>query len=175
MLKVPNLKSDRLIYEPLGIKHLSKKYLGWMNDDLVVKHLESGGNYTYEMLKNFLLKHEKNKILFWAIILKNSKTHIGNIKIDPIDKSSNSGEYGILIGDRNSWGEGYGYEASKRIINFCFNSIKLSQITLGVKKKNYSAIKLYEKLGFNVISRKGNENIYQNVSNESIRMFIRND
>ena len=44
-----------------------------------------------------------------------------------------------------------------------------------VKKKNYSAIKLYEKLGFNVISRKGNENIYQNVSNESIRMFIRND
>ena len=174
-MKVPNLKSDRLIYEPLGIKHLSKQYLGWMNDHLVVEHLESGGNYTYEMLKNFLLKHEKNKILFWAIILKNSKTHIGNIKIDPIDKASNSGEYGILIGDRNSWGEGYGYEASKRIINFCFNSIKLSQITLGVKKKNYSAIKLYEKLGFNIIPRKGNQNIYQNVSNESIRMFIRNE
>ena len=67
-----------------------------MNDDIVIKHLESGG-YTYNMLKEFLLKYEKNKILFWAIILKNSNVHIGNIKIDPIDKVSNSGEYLSLI------------------------------------------------------------------------------
>lgn len=173
-MEAPNLESERLFYEPLGIKHLSKKYLGWMNDDIVIKHLESGG-YTYNMLKEFLLKYEKNKILFWAIILKNSNVHIGNIKIDPIDKVSNSGEYGILIGDRNSWGEGYAYEASKKIINYCFNSLKLSQITLGVKKKNLSAIKLYEKLGFNVIKRNDNQDIYQNVSKESIRMFLRND
>lgn len=174
-MEAPNLKSDRLIYEPLGIKHLSKKYLGWMNDEIVIKHLESGGNYTYRMLKEFLLKQEKNKILFWAIILKNSKVHIGNIKIDPINKVSNSGEYGILIGDRNTWGEGYGYEASKKIINYCFNSLKLSQITLGVKKKNYAAINLYKKLGFNTLKRKGNQDIYQNVSNESIRMSLRNE
>tara|TARA_B100002052_G_C15321534_1_gene349984 strand:- start:122 stop:505 length:384 start_codon:yes stop_codon:yes gene_type:complete len=127
------------------------------------------------MLKEFLLKQEKNKILFWAIILKNSKVHIGNIKIDPINKVSNSGEYGILIGDRNTWGEGYGYEASKKIINYCFNSLKLSQITLGVKKKNYAAINLYKKLGFNILKRKGNQDIYQNVSNESIRMSLRNE
>ena len=146
-----------------------------MNDDIVIKHLESCGNYTYRMLKQFLLKQEKNKILFWAIILKNSKVHIGNIKIDPINKVSNSGEYGILIGDRNTWGEGYGYEASKKIINYCFSSLKLSQITLGVKKKNYAAIHLYEKLGFNILKRKGNQDIYQNVSKESIRMFLRND
>ena len=101
--------------------------------------------------------------------------HIGNIKIDPINKVSNSGEYGILIGDRNTWGEGYGYEASKKIINYCFSSLKLSQITLGVKKKNYAAIHLYEKLGFNILKRKGNQDIYQNVSKESIRMFLRND
>lgn len=146
-----------------------------MNDEIVIKHLESGGNYTYRMLKEFLLKQEKNKILFWAIILKNSKVHIGNIKIDPINKVSNSGEYGILIGDRNTWGEGYGYEASKKIINYCFNSLKLSQITLGVKKKNYAAINLYKKLGFNTLKRKGNQDIYQNVSNESIRMSLRNE
>jgi len=173
-LKAQNLKSERLIYEPLGIKHLSKKYLLWMNDEEVIKYIESGGNYTYKMLKEFLLKHEENKILFWAIILRDSKTHIGNIKIDPIDEVNKSGEYGILIGDKNAWGKGFAFEASKTIIDFCFNSLKLSQITLGVKKKNLSAIKLYNKLGFKIYSRKDNRDIYCNVSNESIRMFIKN-
>ena len=174
-MKAIELESERLFFRPLSLKHLSLAYVNWLNDLDVNKYLESRGNFTIKLLEDFLIEQEQKDILFWAIHLKDSNKHIGNIKIDPINYQDNSGEYGILIGDRNSWGEGYGYEASKRIINFCFNSIKLSQITLGVKKKNYSGIKLYEKLGFNVIPRKGNQNIYQNVSNESIRMFLRND
>ena len=82
------LKSKRLIFEPLGVKHLSQYYVDWMNDPLVIKYMNSGGDYSIEKLKNFLSNQERKKILFWAIIVKETNKHIGNIKIDPIDKKS---------------------------------------------------------------------------------------
>ena len=71
-----------------------------MNDKKVIKHLESGGDYTIEKLSNYLEEVEHNPKYFWAISVKKTNKHIGNIKIDPIDLNNFSGEYGIMIGDR---------------------------------------------------------------------------
>ena len=92
-------------------------------------------------------KNKKN-ILFWAIHLKDSNKHIGNIKIDPIDYEDNSGEYGILMGDKTNWGMGYSKEASLAIINYCFKELKLSKLHLGVIEDNINAVMLYKKMGF---------------------------
>ena len=35
------LRSKRLIFEPIGLKHLSKQYVDWMNDPLVIKYMNS--------------------------------------------------------------------------------------------------------------------------------------
>jgi RimJ/RimL family protein N-acetyltransferase len=80
--------------------------------------------------------------------LKSDDKHIGNIKIDPINLKLGTGEYGILMGDKNEWGKGYAKEASLTIIDYCFNIIGLRKITLGVISENISAINLYKKLGF---------------------------
>src|SRR6056297_1205733 len=124
------LETDRLLLEPLSLKQLYPKYVGWLNDPEVNKYLETRGGYTIEKLRSFLEEQEKKKILFWAIHKKQDTKHIGNIKIDPIDESKNSGEYGILIGDKEEWGKGFAKEASWAAINFCFNELKLEQITL---------------------------------------------
>lgn len=147
-MKAKVLYSDRLILKPLSVKHLSKEYVDWMNDNQVNNYLSSRGNYNLKILKNYLEEQEKKDILFWAIHLKKSNKHIGNIKIDPISLNKNSGEYGIMIGDKIEWGKGYAKEASKLVIKFCFNIIKLSEITLGVNIKNSKAINLYYGLGF---------------------------
>ena len=101
------LESDRLYYERLTLKHLSKEYVAWLNDKEVYKYLESGGDYSINKLKQFLEEQENKNILFWAILRKGSNSHIGNIKIDPVDIKSNSGEYGILMGNKNEWGKGF--------------------------------------------------------------------
>lgn len=129
---------------------LSQDYVNWMNDEKVNRHLESGGDYTIEKLNEYLEEVERHPKYFWAISLKETKKHLGNIKIDPIDIDALSGEYGIMIGDRNAWGKGIAKEASKTVIDFCFKTLNLIQINLGVKNNNIKAISLYEKLGFRI-------------------------
>ena len=139
------LETKRLILKPLNTHFLSLEYVHWMNDEKVNRYLESGGDYTIEKLTAYLKEVEDNPKYFWAIELKSSGKHIGNIKIDPIDLEHGSGEYGIMIGDINQWGKGYAKEASLRIIDHCFNELHLSKITLGVIDQNIEAFKLYKK------------------------------
>lgn len=169
------LESERLVFEPLNNKHLSQSYVDWMNDKDVNKYLESGGDYTIKKLEKFLQQQEVKNILFWAIIVKETNCHIGNIKIDPIDTDKNSGEYGILMGEKLEWGKGYAKEASNRIIDFCFQELELSAITLGVIESNIRALKLYEYMGFEIYKVNRNVGIYDDVMCNSLRMIKFND
>lgn len=149
------LETERLILEPISIKFCTKEYVNWLNDIEVYQYLDVGGSYTLEGLSDYLTKYSKIPVLFWAIIVKETNAHIGNIKIDPINQRNQIGEYGILMGDRNNWGKGYANEASKAVIKYCFKTVGLRKITLGVIKDNIAAVKLYELLGFQI------EGIYQ--------------
>ena len=142
------LETNRLSLKPLNKYFLSQDYVNWLNDEEVNRYLESGGDYTLEKLDGYLEEVERNPKYFWAIILKETNKHIGNIKIDPIDLNHLFGEYGIMIGDRRVWGKGVAKEVSETIIDFCFNTLNFKKINLGVKKSNLKAIRLYKKLGF---------------------------
>lgn len=148
-MKAIELESARLLFEPLSTKHLSSAYVNWMNDAETIEFLESGGDYTYEKLKDYLTAVEKKEMLFWAIRKKSNNQHIGNIKIDPVTTKHKRGEYGILIGNKSDWGMGYGKEeATVRILQFCFGQLSLRKVTLGVVADNRRAVQLYERIGF---------------------------
>jgi ribosomal-protein-alanine N-acetyltransferase len=149
-MKAVSIETPRFYLERLSRQHLSQKYVDWMNDYQVNQFLESGGNYTLNMLKDFLIDVSNKDIYFWAIKDKLDQ-HIGNIKIDPINFKHGWGEYGILIGDQSYWGKGVGFEVSRAVIDFCFEgNLNLRKINLGVRAENTAAIALYNKLGFEV-------------------------
>lgn len=146
-----HLESDRLLMEPIGVKHCTPRYLHWLNDSEVYKFLETRGGQTMEMLENFIRKQIENKVFMWAIIKKEDGKHIGNIKIDPVNEIEGSAEYGILMGDKEEWGKGFAQEASLCVINYFFNREKsLKRINLGVIEDNKAAIHLYKKIGFEI-------------------------
>ncbi len=145
------LDTERFYLERLTLEHLSQEYVDWLNDNQVNQFLETGGNYTSEMLKDFLTNVSNQDMYFWAIKDKLDDQHIGNIKIDPINFKHGWGEYGILIGDQSYWGKGVGFEVSRTVIDFCFEgNLNLRKINLGVRAENNAAIALYNKLGFEV-------------------------
>jgi len=79
MNKLIEFSSERLIYEPLGLKHLSNNYVKWLNDIDVIRFMESGGDYSIKKLEKYLINQERKKIFFWAIKLKKNGKHIGYI------------------------------------------------------------------------------------------------
>ena len=172
---IPVLESQRLYYRPLSMDHYCLEYVNWMNDGDVNQFLESGGSYTIERLEEYLQSVvKKEDILFWAIHLKENDEHIGNIKIDPINKRHGWGEYGILIGAKKHWGKGYAKEASLTIIDYCFNELGLRKITLGVVDQNTSAVELYKKIDFQVEGVYKKHGIYNGVYSDIIRMALFN-
>jgi RimJ/RimL family protein N-acetyltransferase len=167
-----DLKSERLIYKRVSVEHLTDAYVNWINDPQVNMYLETRGDYTLDLLKDYIEDQYNKEIYFWAIHLKDSKKHIGNIKIDPINSTANSGEYGILMGDKINWGKGYAKEASFTIIDYCIEELKLSKITLGVIEDNINAVLLYKKMGFTIDEVKINVGTYNNKTSNALRMSL---
>jgi RimJ/RimL family protein N-acetyltransferase len=167
-----NLKSRRLLYRRVSAEHISTEYVSWINDPDVNMYLETRGNYTLDLLKSYIDEQHKNDVYFWAIHLKESNKHIGNIKIDPIDMETNSGEYGILMGDKSNWGKGFAKEATMRIMEYCFEELNLTKITLGVIEDNMKAVSLYKNIGFSLNEIKKEVATYNNKLSNALRMSL---
>lgn len=76
--------------------------------------------------------------------------YVGNIYLTDIDGIS--AYYHIFIGNKEYWGKGVAKQASKLILAYAFNVLRLESIKLRVRKENSSAFMLYQKLGFEVDS-----------------------
>ncbi len=144
------LETERLFLVPVNEKHCTEEYCGWLNDPEVNEYLNTGSfPYTFEQLSTYIKNYSTAKnVVFLAIHLRENGKHIGNIKIEPIDFINRTAEYGILVGDKNSWQKGYSKEASAAVFTHCFNRLNIRKITLGVIEDNKNAVSLYKKLGF---------------------------
>ncbi len=173
-MKAKIVETERLVLKPLSLDHLSQDYVDWLNDEEVYRYLETGGNYTMEMLREYLSEVEKKDIYFWGIQLKETGLHIGNIKIDPINTRHGLAEYGIIMGRRSEWGKGYAKEATIKIIDYCFYELNIRKLTLGVVADNNAAVMLYKRLGFEVEGVYKMHGFYQGKYCDIIRMALFN-
>lgn len=170
--QVPVLHTQRLTLTALNTSFCTEDYVNWMNDLQVNAFLETGGDYTLQQLRNYLEEVEKNPKLFWAILFTTSGKHIGNIKIDPVNRERNCGEYGMMIGDTSFWYKGLAKEASQAVIQYCFTQLGLARIELGVLENNHAAIALYRKLGFVVDSIYEYSGRHKHKCNRAVRMSL---
>jgi ribosomal-protein-alanine N-acetyltransferase len=169
------LETERLLLHPLNLDFCTQNYVDWLNDPAIYKYLETRGDQTIDSVKEFILKQIELKNYIWAIIIKDTKKHIGNIKIDSINLSHGYAEYGILMGDKNEWGKSFAKEASKRVIDYFFyENFNLRKINLGVVSENISAVNLYNKLGFIQEGYFKKHLKYNNIYHDLIRMSIFN-
>jgi RimJ/RimL family protein N-acetyltransferase len=64
------------------------------------------------------------------------------------DKRNRAAEFGIMIGDKSRWNQGYGTEAVGLLVQHGFNTLNFNRIYLRVLDGNARAIRAYEKAGF---------------------------
>lgn len=86
----------------------------------------------------------------FAIIANNM--YVGNIQLTNIEK--NKAEYHIFIGETDYWGKGIAYKASNELFKYIKKNFSFKFVYLFVNAKHESAIYLYKKLGFKIVSYK---------------------
>jgi len=75
---------------------------------------------------------------------------IGSAELQHVSKEDRSAEYAIGIWDAENFSKGIGTEATKLVLGYAFNALKLHRIDLKVLDYNKRARKCYEKCGFKV-------------------------
>jgi RimJ/RimL family protein N-acetyltransferase len=76
---------------------------------------------------------------------------IGYAMLVDIDHSNRTAEFGILIGEADARGKGYGTEATTLMLDHAFTALGLSNVLLRVHAYNLAGIRAYEKAGFRTI------------------------
>ena len=107
----------------------SDEYLGWLNDEEVLRYRKPKSFPTNRDEALEFLSNCNNKItICLGIFRKDDNRHIGNISLNNIQWTHRSCELSILIGDKSSWGKGYGKEAISTITNHAFNSMGMHRV-----------------------------------------------
>ncbi len=75
-------------------------------------------------------------------------THIGNIMYYDIDLRRKEAELGIMIGDRDYWGKGYGTDSVNSLVDHIFTATQITRIYLHTLEWNERARKSFAKSGF---------------------------
>lgn len=74
--------------------------------------------------------------------------HIGNCMYYNIDRLKREAELGIMIGDRDYWGKGYGTDAVTALLGHIFNAADIERVYLNTLEWNARAQRCFEKCGF---------------------------
>ena len=143
--------SKVLIDEHLSLRQLtshdvSLKYLSWLHDSKVNKHLVVGLHppslaqqiqYVQECLES------NDRILLGIFTLDNN--FIGTLKVTI--KNSRNAEVGIMIGDLAHQGKGYGKLAINLVKNWARDN-KILKLEAGYFIENLPSSKLFQSCGF---------------------------
>ena len=93
-------------------------------------------------------RHKAKDMVAFAVRPQGSDGLIGTVELDGILWVHGVCGFGIAIGDRAHWGQGYGYEAACLSLAFAFDELNLHRVTATVFSYNARSIALLEKLGF---------------------------
>ncbi|MCG1023249.1 GNAT family N-acetyltransferase [Sutcliffiella horikoshii] len=143
-------KSDRLRLRKMETKDI-ELYHTWRNDmDVMMMTSPSLDVYTLEetrsFVENVILSSTSSKS--YIIVELESNTSIGVTSLINIDRKNRNAECIIDIGQKESWGKGYGSEALTILLEYAFKELNLHRVSLRVFSHNEKAIHLYTKLGF---------------------------
>jgi RimJ/RimL family protein N-acetyltransferase len=124
-------------------------YHRWANDPEVTHTLETRYPTSVAFFESALADppDPDGRVLTFSI--ENAEGElIGRIGLAAIDRDNGHAELGIVIGEPDAWGKGYGAEATRLMLRFAFEEMRLEKVYLGVLEYNERALKMYAACGF---------------------------
>ena len=133
------------------------KFTEWLNDPEVRRGLMVSLPFSMAeeetWFENMLKRPQEEHPLGIEIMTDDGWELIGNCALFGIDWKVRQAEFGIFIGAKHYWNQGYGTEALRLMIEHGFNTLNLNRISLRVYENNPRAIRSYEKAGLTLEGR----------------------
>lgn len=123
----------------------------WMNDEEVMWFWAEPGNTQSlaEIEQWFARQQEVAGRRSKQFIIENEEgIPIGRIFYEHLSTKHQNTEVGILVGEKEYWGKGYGTDAMIAFLDYLFNELGLHRVYLYLQSYNTRALKCYEKCGF---------------------------
>ena len=125
-------------------------FLRWYTDPEVARltRYQDGPMRPEEIERFFASRALGPESLSLAIHLRGSNRLIGTCALSQLDHENGSALYHITIGEKDAWGQGYGTEATRLMLDHAFGTLGLHRIGLSVFSFNERAIRSYKSCGF---------------------------
>ncbi len=129
------------------------RYTEWLNDLEVVSGLSLlTGHVSAGAEREHLAKLAASGHVY-AIVDRETDRLLGNCGLHQVNSIDGTAVVGIFLGDKGTWGQGYGTEALRLLLDYGFNVLNLHSVMLEVYAYNTRAIACYRKVGFREIGR----------------------
>lgn len=154
-------ENQNIYLEALTEDHVTQTYIDWLNDPETVQFTEQRfiKNNRYSTLQYIQKSIMSDDELMFAILVE--KTHIGNIKVGPINRNHGFAHISYLIGNKNYRGLGIATKTIKTVLDFCFSCLKLNKVCAQYYSNNQASARVLEKCGFTIEGRRKNQFIYE--------------
>jgi RimJ/RimL family protein N-acetyltransferase len=150
-----NILGNKVALGPLR-RDLIPTYQRWINDFEVTRTLGAPIRpLTYESEEKWYEGAATNeKSVSFTIYEKSTLRPIGNTSLMYIDHQHRTAEFGILIGEKDVWGKGYGTETAHLMLDYGFTVLGLHNIMLRAASFNERGLRAYRRAGFREFGRR---------------------
>jgi len=155
------ITSDRFALRPLRQEDVTDQYVQWLNEEETSRFISEAQlrHHDIESVRTYLeARIGRKDVLFLGVFVRHTGVHIGNIKFEPIDRTSKTTEMGILIGEKQWRGRGVASEILAAASKYLNDALGIQEITLGVSCDNHPAMRAYRKANFVVYRRDAKRN-----------------
>ena len=144
----PTIETERLQIVPFSEEHLTTRYLSWLNDSQVMRYSEQRhSNHTIESCREYWLTFSETANHFWSIVVREVRQGYIGTMTGYVDSEHLVADVGILIGERTSWGKGYGSEAWIAVCNYLLDEGGMRKVTAGTLSPNAAMLGVMRRAG----------------------------
>ncbi len=151
---IVNIVGEKVALSPLR-RDLVPLITRWVNDLAARRNI---GAPLPQTLEQRIARYERDATgegdVDFAVYERATWRPIGTVGLFQIDHRNGSAEFGILIGEPDARGKGYGTEATRLMLDYAFTALGLRSVGLTVAEWNVAGQRAYARAGFKEFGRR---------------------
>jgi RimJ/RimL family protein N-acetyltransferase len=149
----PVLTGELVRLEPLT-EAVLEDYLVGMADQQVHRLTATHAQFDRAQIEQWLASRaQQHDRADWAVLRRSDGGFLGEAVLNDFDPDNASANYRVWLAGPGAYGNGYGTEVTRLVLDYALDTAGLHRVSLGVLDFNARARRVYEKCGFQLEGR----------------------